>query len=164
MADKEQVTLSKIAKLVAAQNELLDKFAAISDELDALLTGKAGIGATLTQLESYYSTVWESRYTGDYVWNFAKDRAHLKRLLRTLSVEQIQVRMLNYMKNDDPFYVNKRHPFGVFVAAVNSFAALGKPIDGFDLGDAVGDCRHKPRCGNDAQHTRRKREELAAFR
>ena len=164
MADKDQAMIAKLVKLVVAQGELLEKFVTLQEELDNVLAGRAGIAEKLHQVELAWLTAWSSRYHSDYVFNYAKDRAQWKRLLKTFTAADLQVRILGYIKSDDPFYANKRHPFGLFVAAVNSFTPAPAFSSSFELGDAVGDCQHKPRCLNDAMHTRRRRDEMAAFR
>jgi len=126
--------LPKIAKLIEAQRDLLEKLDAVTHEIEQLLAGKPGIGATLKRLEAAFERVHEARYHGVYVWNFVKDRAQMKRLLRTLDVEDIEGRMLVYLGSDEPFYTKARHSFPVFVAAVNG---LVNPSQSHDLDDDV---------------------------
>lgn len=159
MAD-DKATLGKIVKLLSVQKDLIDKLAAVTDELDALSGGRAGIGENIHLVEGFFDMYWGHRYAGgvrdNYMWNFAKDRAQIKRLLKSLTVTEIQERMHRYMKSDDPFYVRARHSFPLFVASINSWAAEPRQQAG-----AV-DCWHMPPCIDDQEHTRRRMQEVRA--
>lgn len=152
----------RLIKLLSAQRELLDKFTAIQEEIDAIVAGRAGIGQQLKAAEAAFDQVWCARYapgqTGAYVWSFQKDRAHLKRLIRQIGLEELKVRALNYLANEDPFYARARHSFGMFVSSINAHASESTEAPAFELGaPGPSDCRHTPRCKDDAEHTRRRR-------
>ena len=119
----------RLVKLLAVQKDLIEKLQAVTQELDDLLGGKAGTADLLKRLEAHFDQVWCVRYAtgqhGRYVWAYAKDRPQMKRLIKTLGVEEIERRMIAYLKNDDSFYVKARHPFGLFVASINSTFARG---------------------------------------
>lgn len=140
MADAEKST-EKLVKLLAVQRDLVDKLTAVHEEMDAILAGKAGIGEILKRLEAHYDSVWAVRYapgeTGRYVWQYAKDRPHLKRLVKKLGVDELEIRMVNYLKNPDPYYTKARHPFGLFVASVNTHASEGRAEGELALEDDV---------------------------
>lgn len=134
----------KLAPLVALQRDLQEKLAALTQEMDDILGGKASIGAKLKDLEARWQTTWASRYVSQYVFDYVKDRAQLKRLLRSFSVEDLGERMVRYVSDNDAFYVRARHPFRLFVSTVNRWAP--EPSDGGDRELAPVDCRHTPRC------------------
>ena len=122
----EAVLRARLAKLVEAERELIEQLHDINEEKRRLLNGEPGIADKLRRLEIHFDAMWCARYTpgevGCYVWSFAKDRAQLKRVIKILSVEEIEMRMTNYVKNDEPFYARARHPFQMFVASINSHA------------------------------------------
>lgn len=124
-----------------------EKEDAIHAELDALLGGEPGIGAMLKQIEAHYDELWRVRYSTPYVWNFARDVPQLKRLIKALGVEQLELRMGSYLKNSDPFYLKSKHSFAVFVASINSHAV--EPSRQRDE-----PCTHEPRCPGTWQHVR----------
>ena len=156
-----QVLLKKLSGLVAAQKDLLEKLAALALEMDNLLGGSGGIAAQLRDFEEAWDLTWCRRYApGEqkrYVWNFARDRAHLKRLLPRLGSDELLRRAQVYLLSDDPFYLKNRHPFGLFIAGINSFAAAPQSSAQPVLG-----CSHEPPCPTETAHTRRRMAEVRA--
>ena len=142
MADDLTLLKARMIKLLEEAAIQQEKMTAIITEAQTLVQGGDGIGVTLKRLEAYFDGVWASRYAPDltvhYVWRFAQDRAALKRLLKALDVDEIERRMERYIRSDEAFYVRARHPFAMFVAAVNSFAAAPAPPDR--------SCHHDPPC------------------
>lgn len=122
MADEARATIAKLAKLHEALLELRLKEQAIVDEMGNLLRGGPGIGALLKRLEAHYSECWQVRYRGPYAFTWTKDRPQMKRLIGLVGVEELENRMLRYLRNDDPFFVRTRHSFGAFVTSVNQHA------------------------------------------
>ncbi len=165
MADSDKALIAKVTKLLEVQKDYLDKLNALSQEIDQLFGGGAGTAVNLKVLEHAFDEQWCLRYApgrrGCYVWQFARDRAHLKRLLRRLSVEEITARMRRYIGNEDPFYVRARHPFGLFVTSVNSHAEEGTVSEPLELAPPS-DCRHTPVCISDQEHTRKVMREARA--
>lgn len=149
-----QALLVKAKELHAQLGELLV-------EQDELLGGGVGIGAKLRQFEIAWQAAWSSRYHGDYVFQYVKDRPAMKRLLKAFAPEDLHARIVNYIRSDDRFFLDRRHPFAVFVSTVNQHAPLTASAEGFTL-EPVVDCRHSPRCTSDHEHTRRTRNELRA--
>lgn len=122
--------IETLIKLVAAMKEEHEKLGAVIQEFDAILEGRQTIGEKIKELEGAYGVLWSARYGGaPYVWNYAKDRAQLKRLLRSLDVLELGARMASYLANADQFYVKSRHSFNVFVASVNSHAGAAPVVD-----------------------------------
>ena len=152
---------AKVEKLVGVFIELHDKQGAVLEELKAVLEGKAGIGDKLKALEQAFSELWFERYRSAYVFNYAKDRPHLKRWLRTHTVEEITGRFANYLRSDDPFYVRARHNFGLFVSSFNNWApAMPSGVTARGLERCVAEGKHDPPCQTEAEHTRRYQEDM----
>lgn len=126
MADDGRDTLKKLGTLHAKLLEIQEQERAIVDEIGKLLAGGPGVGAVLKRLEGHFSECWKVRYRAPYVFTYAKDVPQLKRLIRTLEVEEIERRMLEFLRRDDAFYLKARHSFGVFVHSVNDLAAVDK--------------------------------------
>lgn len=168
MADADKQVLTKIAKLMAVLREHQTACHEIADEIEKLLSGEPGVGALLKRLQHHFENLWALRYApvqsgpgsaSGYVWTYAKDVPHLKRLLKTLDVDEIEMRMQNYLWNDDSFYVKARHNFGVFVASINSHAGKAQPLERSTELEAAY-CRHNPHCRSDQDCTRRRAREI----
>ena len=166
--ESEKQTLSKIVKLIAVLREHQTACRDVTDEIEKLLNGEPGVGALLKRLQQKFENLWCLRYApvqsgpgaaSGYVWSYAKDVPHLKRLLKTLDVDEIEMRMQNYLWNDDAFYIKARHNFGVFVASINSHATKAPPLERLEELQPAW-CRHEPRCRSDQDCTRRRAKEL----
>lgn len=129
MADEAKATLGKLTKLHEKWFELAEQMAAINDEIKNLLAGGPGIGEILKRLQRHYSECWAVRYRGDYLFEFKKDVPNLKRLIKNLGVEEVELRMLRYLRNEDPYFMKGRHSFGLFVATINQHAAAGAHVE-----------------------------------
>lgn len=163
--DEATLRIGKLQKLLPLAIELHEKLGATLREMEDLAGGGAGVAAKLKQVEFAWQTAWSARYHTDYVFNFARDRGHWKRLLHIhrFTPEDLQVRILNYIRNDDPFYAGKRHPFNIFVASINAHTGAADAPEELTLeAPTVSDCRHSPRCRSDQEHTRKKLEEMRA--
>lgn len=143
-----------ILRLLDLKHELHEKQLAIDAEIRALITGEDGIGVKLKRLGRHYSETWETRYGTPYVFAFAKDTPQWKRLLRSMSVEELEARVVSFIRSDDKFYLQTRHAFGVFVKSINSLAGLPA------RGATVVGCGHEPACADGAACTARKYQEL----
>lgn len=154
---KAKATLARLVKLIAAGRELQQKLGSILDECDELLGGGVSVGDKLKRLETAFDRAWGIRYaggeTGRYVWAFVKDKPQLKRLLKTLDVDEIERRMIDYIALDDPFLTRNRHTFGLFVSRINTLAHEAAAFD------PPAGCLHSPPCRDDAQHTTRQMAE-----
>lgn len=161
MADAEKALLANVTKLIAIGKDLHSKLGATLDELDALLDGKASIATDLKRFQQDFDSLWGSRYaggqTGRYIWRHVIDLPNMKRLLKALGLAELTDRAVNYLRSEDPFLMKNRHPFGLFVSGINSYAN-DAPSGELDLSAPV-DCRHTPRCGSDQAHTARKMAE-----
>lgn len=159
MTEKQQI--AKLTKLIVAIREEHGKVAALLEEVDAILEGKAGIAEKLKIAEQDFDRAWCSRYSpnkgGAYVWRYAMDRPNMKRLLKAIEVADLAQRAIAYVNDSDPYLTRARHPFGLFVTRVNQYAR--QAAEDFNLAP-VSDCRHDPPCSSDQEHTRRKQAEL----
>jgi hypothetical protein len=153
---------AKLARLLAEAKELHGKLGDIHAEIDALLGGGTGIAAQLKQFEAAYDALWCARYakgeTGRYVWTFIRDRPAIKRLIKTLGVEELERRAATYLASSEPFYTQNRHTFSLFVSSINSHARAAAA----DFTLAPTGCEHVPACKSDQEHTKRRRLELAS--
>ena len=138
MADTEKKTLEKLKKLMAAQREVLEKFNLLAAEIDEVLSGGASIGQRIKAVQHAFGDAWSARYRGTpYVWNFAKDTAQIKRLLRTLPADEIGRRAVAYVQSSEPFYMNAQHGFGLFVVSINQWSTAGDAPGDLELEDDV---------------------------
>lgn len=163
-AQKQQ--LDDVKKLSAIARESLLKGMAALDEIDRLMGGGQRSADMLKQAEAAFDRLWGARYAAGqakkYLWQYQRDRPNLTRLLRTLGLDEVTARMARYIASDDGFLAKNRHPFGLFVNQINTFARedLGREFSlGRDESGVVG-CSHQPPCISDADHTRRRRTEL----
>lgn len=160
MTAHDSTMLKKVTGLLVVLKENHEKSAALIEEIAEVLGGGPGVAAQMNEFEKAFARVWEQRYSQIYVWRYAVDRPNIKRLLRTLGLEELKARAFNYLRSDDPFIVRSRHPFGLFVSGINSYANEGQG-SAFDLeAPAVADCQHTPRCASDQVHTQRKMREM----
>lgn len=168
-APKDDATrkLAKVAALIEVQDDLLSKLADVRDEIAELLAGRAGIGEHMRDFERHFDALWSAKYAGGrsgaYAWAHTKDKPHVKRLVKQLGCEELKARAVAYFKSTDPFYVNARHTFSVFVASINTHAGLSRERHDFDLSAPV-DCRHVPPCRTDVEHTQRKMADTMVVR
>lgn len=141
------------------------ELAALVEELAALDRGEQTRGQLAQRCLKFFLAAWKRRYGVPYVGAGVKDIAQLKRLLAGgLTADELEGRMGRYLLSNDPYYAQARHPLAMFVGAVNKFARVpdARPTtdgglfeDDVDDGDEAIDCRHRPRCKTDVEHTRR---------
>lgn len=159
MADDK---LTKLRKLYQALRENQARSYELLEEFGRVLDGDPGVAEHMKHLERRWNALWEARYRVPYMWVYAKDRAQWKRLLAGgLTVADLEARVVAYIKSNDPFYVTRRHPFGIFVSVVNTLAAAA-PEELELSAPAPSDCSHEPRCKSDQEHTRRRSLEVRA--
>jgi hypothetical protein len=158
--DEATARLERLGKLLPIARELQDKMAAVLAECEEIFGGGAGIAAKLKQVETAYKAAWSSRYHGDYVFNYARDRAGLKRVLQKLTPDDLQTRMIRYLQDDTPAVIRERHPFQWFLSSVNRYTDQSESMRDVELKAPVADCRHSPRCTSDQAHTKLKMREL----
>lgn len=136
----------KLVKLLSVLRDLREKEQAILDEVDVLLSGGVGIGDKMKIGYRYFATAWEAAHPGQaYVWNYTKDAPQMKRLLKTLSPDEIGRRVARYVANQEDFIMRAKHSFPMFVATINqhvSPASEDNPLEA------------------DAAETQRKRREV----
>lgn len=166
MAKGEELDKAKLVKLLGVARELQTKLTAILEEVDELLGGGAGVASQLRNFQRQFDELWCGRYArgqhGRYIWRHAMDVPNIKRLLKALGYDDLVDRAGRYIATEDDFLKRNRHPFGLFVSGINSYAGEGKATDlALDAAGPV-DCRHSPRCASEQQHTKKKQTELRA--
>lgn len=142
-------------KIVALLKQRHNENSALIDELERLAGGGPGIGEMLQEFYAHWIALWPH---GVYSFNFTKDAPHCKRFIRELGLEELKHRAHRYLKCDDPFYVSKKHPFPMFVATINTWAAGDAAAD-LELAPAPVGCKHQPPCKDDVEHTKRYQRE-----
>lgn len=155
----KRLTLAK--SLVERLRQLQAQTDEVVEELTKIMAGDVAIGDQLMKdFESHFSMLWQNVYVSTFVWQYARDRPHTKRLLKLLGVEELKSRACNYLRDPDPFYAKARHPFGLFITNINRFATQSNTTD-FELAaPPVADCAHHPRCRSDQEHTTRQLADL----
>lgn len=131
---------AKLAALVALLQTLdadySEKRVAILAEMTALVNGDDGIGVKVARLKAEWSETWALRYQTPFVFtNHAMVGASLKRFLKTHSEAEITARMLRFIQGHEPFHVQTRHSFEVFVKSWNQL--VGLPVERADSGQGI---------------------------
>jgi hypothetical protein len=170
MAKGEEVNRAKLVKMLEVARDLHEKMAAVLEECDELLGGGAGLAAQIKAFERAFDEAWGRRYAagqhGRYVWRYAADVPNIKRLLKQFKpngLEELTKRANRYLSTEDDFLKRNRHPFGLFVSGVNSYADEGQAVEDLELDPAApSDCKHTPRCRTEVEHTKRRSADLRA--
>ncbi|MHB1260375.1 MAG: hypothetical protein ACYC2H_01530 [Thermoplasmatota archaeon] len=158
--DNDTKTLKRIAKLFETLVEVETKAAEVRDEIGKLLRGEPAMGDLLKEALAYFATSWEIRYRSKYAWRNTIDVPQMKRLLKLLGLAELKTRVSSYLASNDDFFKRARHSFGMFVSTVNQHAGQGVDADDeLELAAAPADCRHKPSCRTDIEHTSRLMED-----
>lgn len=133
-------------------------------KLERAVRGENPVGDVM----AFFNELWMNRYTlgivpaVHYEFNRRSDPAQIKRLV-ALSGTTLEVkgRITRYFADRDPFLVKNRHPFNLFVSRWNTYAPSGRHVaqEWVDPTTPV-DCRHEPPCRDDAEHTRRRNQEM----
>lgn len=137
LARKLTPLLRRFEEMLAAQHDLLR-------EITVLVAGENPLGAAV----NYWNAAWSKKYGSVYLWNHAKDKGALKRLLKTMPVEDLMARMAVYLSSDEPFHTRNTHPIAIFISSINSW--------GTRQPDRFPGCRHDPPCKSDVMHTRKR--------
>lgn len=154
----------QVGKLLERFGELYDEMGAVLEELREVAGGGLTIDQKVRQLEEVFDRIWCTRYapgeTKRYVWKRTLDVPAAKRLLRQLTLADLEGRIAAYVASEDRWFkVEKRHDFTTFASNVNKFQSGAG--DTFELGGAApADCKHLPRCRTDAECTTKRRESM----
>ena len=150
-ADKR---LERMGRLIEASMELLAKQHDLFDEMQKLVKGEPTIGVLMREVTDAWDAAWTARYRTKYHWSGVKEMPHVKRLTRGLGAEELKSRLLRFLKDDDAFYVQSRHPFTLFASNVNRYTAEAPEPLTLDA-PVIPGCKHTPPCTTDQQHTKR---------
>lgn len=105
---------------------------------------------------------WAAIYGEAYLFVSPQDPANAKRLLTKLGEKELWRRTLIYLASQNPYYVTRKHPFGLFVKDINEFVggngAAAAPAARRSA--AVVDCKHQPPCSSEVEHTRKRAEDM----
>ncbi len=158
--DENAKKLAYLAKLFEALRENQAQGYEIVEEIRKALAGEKTLQQTVNQLRAEWLTTWRSRYAGTYAWG-GMDNKLLTGILRMkIPPEDIAARMRRFIQDNDPFYVSKSHPFGLFRNAINRYAP---EVSSFALdGGGASGCSHQPPCTSDYEHTQRGKRERQA--
>lgn len=159
---EEQTLQKRFKALTAKLRELHSQQDDILREMQTIADGGVSVADKVKRVETFFQAEWESVYGGAYAWRYSVDVPNIKRLLRSIDVEELLRRIENFFGNREDFYRKGRHTFGMFVATVNTHASYGADTDAnaFDL-EPPPDCKHKPPCKTDQQHTKKRAAEMA---
>lgn len=162
MSDEDKKLLARLSVLAEKLREVHAQEHDLIEEMRRLLAGEPGIADLVKRLEAQFDEVWCAKYapgeTGRYVWSFQRDRANLKRLVKTIGVDEIERRVVGFLANDEPFYVRARHNFAMFVATINAHAAQALTRS------VTSNCPHMPQCSSTTGCTRKILADLRADR
>jgi hypothetical protein len=150
---------TRITAIIAELRKQAIQTKAFADDLEAILNEKPTTGQQATKLLDFFVSCWGRRHPGEtYVENRPKEIGQLKRLLGTLTADDVRERMLAFFAARDEFYARAGYSLGAFVSTVNKLRGASSPRpDGFTL--AVG-CQHQPPCATDVAHTQRALREV----
>lgn len=86
------------------------------------------------ELREYFRSEWKVRYGADYVWSFGKDDSILRRILdgEDRIVPKTKAILTRYLRDDDPWLVERTHLFGLLPSRINRYRAIqgqDKPDD-----------------------------------
>jgi hypothetical protein len=152
---KPEINTRAMLKIIALLKTRHEEDGALIDELERLAGGDLGIGEILKLLYEHWDVLWSQEHGGHYVFKFTEDTPNMKRLFRQLGLEELKARMANYLKDRGEWVMKHKHPFSAFVKTNNSYASA-KSAAGDEAVVPPVDCKHKPPCRSDQEHTRKK--------
>jgi hypothetical protein len=122
--------IKKLAALVGKMAVLADQQAAVlramTEALEQPATGPSPVTRALTAFDGH----WTAKHgPGRYQFAREKDTNQVKRLIKNLGLEEVERRMGVYFASREQFYVDKKHPFNLFVSQINAFGG-GRPVGG----------------------------------
>jgi hypothetical protein len=117
--------IHRVTKLLELAREEQDKIAALLDEAQEILAGRPSIGQKMRVVTDAFSAAWAAAYQSPYAWDGKGSHvAALKITLKSLKPDEIAARVPPYLQDADPYYVNARHPFRLFLMNVNRYTPL----------------------------------------
>jgi len=120
-------TMKRVKALLEELQALREKETALIEEINLQLGGGVGIGQKMRAARADFEDAWALRYRTPYQWQHTKDAPNLKRLVLALGPEEFRARAGRYVKDEDPWLLKNRHPFGVFVSSINRYV-VEQPI------------------------------------
>lgn len=154
--------LDDVQSAIGELKKMRERLSGVIDGLEAKLEGSLTIGQEMKQLTEEFVRLWARRYGRPYVHGGAKDATALKRLLKALEPVEIRRRMVFYFSNDDPFYAKAAHSLSMFASTINQHVGQAEQQGLIGHAAPAIDCKHRPACRSDVEHTRRVNAELRA--
>lgn len=81
----------------------------------------------------FFYTEYEKRFNRKYVGQ-VKDFAAISRLLKKMSLGDLKLRILQYLRDDDPFLVNNGHSIALIQTRINAYGAAPQKDERSDVG------------------------------
>lgn len=113
----------RLVKLVEAFRVHQAKGYELIEEMQALIAEEATTGQLAKRALATFGKFWSERYSAKFVPSFARDMASLKRILKTVKLEDLERRMAAYLKDNERFVCSTTHSLPLFVANVNNYGA-----------------------------------------
>jgi hypothetical protein len=157
MADTDNEFRKKLAAKFRELRTHQAKEYELTEGIIAMLEGNPTVGDTVRRLMLVWSSKWEVAYKDRYRYIGPMEVNGFKKLLKTTDPDEIERRMAVYLRRSDLFYQKARHGLSVFFKSFNEFGAgqadakLEAPVVG---------CQHRPPCGTDQEHTKRRMAEM----
>lgn len=153
--------IEDVQHVVAELKKIRDRIDGMVRDLEAKLEGSRTMGQHMKELTEEFVKLWARRYGRQYIHGGAKDATALKRLLKALEPAEIRRRMVFYFSNDDPFYAKAAHSLTMFASTINQHVGAAEQR-GLEQPATAIDCKHRPPCRSDVEHTRRVQQEIRA--
>jgi hypothetical protein len=164
-----------MSEVELTQRQLLDQLdtmlataAKLADQIIAMKRKVEGVNP-VREVLAFYDELWVSRYSAGakppvrYEFNRTIDPATVKRWLKTMDVLVLKGRITRYFADRDAFLVRHKHPFNLFIKNFNTYAPpANQGASVASSPEPVPQCSHVPPCGTDAEHTRRRMEDMRA--
>lgn len=150
-----------MAKLIPLMKEKHEQLGALIAEFEAIAGGGPTIGDKLREITDHWGAMWTWRYREPFAWaDMATMQSQIKVLLKKLgTVELLKSRISNYIKNANPYYIERRHPWALFVRDINEHVSTSGAADESGLSSTPDGCRHQPPCRDQFEHTKKRQEE-----
>lgn len=163
-----KAAMDRMRKLLEVYIEVDEKRAAIVHEMLNVMDGKPTVAARLKAFIAAWQRIRAPRYREPYVINAKIDIPQIKRLLTHFTDEQLEIRILNYLRDSDPFYARAKHPISLFSSKINEMGPPPAEDVDFDLESEEPSrppgCLCTPACRDMASHTHKKVRELREIR
>lgn len=155
---------AKVQALVTRLRKGGNVLLGIADELEACLTDSPTPGQEAKRFLEWFGCEWGRvrRGLASYTFAWNKDTAIVKRLLKTVPLDDLKVRATKYLKSQEAFVVENGHTIALFAGQINRYIDEQPMQAMFLTAPPVAGCQHSPKCESDQQHTRKRAQEMRA--